>query len=484
MTVEQFKLKVFGFVGNEYEVIGEYLGSKKRVKLKHIECGHIWFVFPNNFCEEDGTRCPECNKAKRRKTHEQFVADVKRVWGNEFTIIGKYGKNNRDPVLVKHNKCSEEFEAVPNYLLLGENNCPNCKPNAKLTTEKFKERLFSINGHEIIVLGEYITMDTPILVKHNIKGCNQEWRTAPVNLLHKESSCPSCAGNLPLTHNEFLKRVRKVHDEEYQILSKYKNMATNVMVKHKHCGKIYLVNPNCFINRKNGCKKCKGLEKSHEEFVKDVVMQVNQEYTVIGEYINNKTKLRLRHEECQHDWYVKPNSFLSGGSRCPACKESKGNKAIQNYLTRRKIIFKSECWFEDCRNIRPLKFDFAIFLNKKEKQMNKPSLLIEFQGRHHYEPVKAFGGLIGHLKTKYNDKTKADYCKKNNINLVAIHYSKLKNIEEYLAELLNEYGISHQSKAEEVENMLEDDIKELGYILAGDIDNESAFVTEIQYEER
>ena len=36
--------------------------------------------------------------------------------------------------------------------------------------------------------------------------CGYEWNTAPNNIL-KGRRCPRCAGNIKLTHEEFLKRI-------------------------------------------------------------------------------------------------------------------------------------------------------------------------------------------------------------------------------------------------------------------------------------
>ena len=65
-------------------------------------------------------------------------------------------------------------------------------------------------------------------------------------------------------------------------------------------------------------------------------------------------------------------------------------------------------------------------------------MLIEFQGRQHYEPVDFFNKsndlnrALKFEKNKRHDEIKREYCNKNNIDLLEIPYWNIKNIEEIL----------------------------------------------------
>ena len=56
--------KLKKLVGNDYEVLGEYIDNKHNIRMKHMECGHEWDVRPNNFFSLN-TRCPLCNSPKK-----------------------------------------------------------------------------------------------------------------------------------------------------------------------------------------------------------------------------------------------------------------------------------------------------------------------------------------------------------------------------------------------------------------------------------
>jgi len=55
---EWFKEQVKLLENDKYIVIGEYLGTKDYIRMKHVKCGYEYNVKPNNFLT--GKRCPRC----------------------------------------------------------------------------------------------------------------------------------------------------------------------------------------------------------------------------------------------------------------------------------------------------------------------------------------------------------------------------------------------------------------------------------------
>ena len=89
-----------------------------------------------------------------------------------------------------------------------------------------------------------------------------------------------------------------------------------------------------------------------------------------------------------------------------------------------KIEFIQEKRFVDCRDKKPLPFDFYL------PQYN---LIIEFDGRHHFEEK----GRGNHEITVKHDEIKNQYCKDNDINLLRIPYWEGSNIENIISTQLN-----------------------------------------------
>lgn len=69
-THKEFVKEVYGLVGDEYSVTGEYVNSLTKVKLKHNTCGFEWDSRPAHFTHNN-RRCPQCSFSKG----EELIAD-------------------------------------------------------------------------------------------------------------------------------------------------------------------------------------------------------------------------------------------------------------------------------------------------------------------------------------------------------------------------------------------------------------------------
>ena len=111
---------------------------------------------------------------------------------------------------------------------------------------------------------------------------------------------------------------------------------------------------------------------------------VGDEYSVIEEYSGASNYIRMKHNVCRHEYSIVAVSFLRG-TRCAQCKESKGERLINQILADKGIKFQRQYKFDKCRHINPLPFDFAIFkdeqvallLNFKEDNIINPLIILE-----------------------------------------------------------------------------------------------------------
>ena len=120
---------------------------------------------------------------------------------------------------------------------------------------------------------------------------------------------------------------------------------------------------------------------------------------------------------------------------CKLCSESKGEKIIRGFLTRRLIKFESQYKMPECKKNLPLPFDFGIF---KE---NKLVGLIEYQGKQHYEIIDVWGGEQELSETKRRDGIKNNFCKDHNIPLLIISFLEFKKAEEMVEKFLEKIGL-------------------------------------------
>ena len=121
------------------------------------------------------------------------------------------------------------------------------------------------------------------------------------------------------TDEEFKQEVYNLVGNEYTFLESYVNNATKLKVKHNKCGNVYEVKPSNFLSGER-CPYCRSRKdkETDEQFHQEVYILVGNEYTFLDSYVNAMTKLRVKHNKCGNIYEVTPNSFLRG-SRCPYC---------------------------------------------------------------------------------------------------------------------------------------------------------------------
>jgi len=80
--------------------------------------------------------------------------------------------------------------------------------------------------------------------------------------------------------------------------------------------------------------------KTHSDFINEVFAQVENEYSILGEYVNAKTKLKMKHNICNHTWEIDPDKFLQG-RRCPECSiKQRTEEATKNHEDFVKELFE------------------------------------------------------------------------------------------------------------------------------------------------
>ena len=295
----------------------------------------------------------------------------------------------------------------------------------KLTHEEFMERFYikNENAENIEILGEYKGSKIKIKCKCRIDG--YEWEVTPNDLLNGYG-CPKCSGKMKLTHEEFISRMKEINDN-IEILGKYVNNNTKIKCKCKIDEYEWETIPKNLL-KGQGCPKCaRNAKKTTEEFKREM-KKINENIEILGEYINDSTKIKVRCKIDGYEWEVKPNDLLKGIG-CPKCNESKGEKRVAKYLDNKNIEYERQYKFDNCKSKKELPFDFYI-----------PSLniAIEYDGEYHYMIInrgksdtyeRAFNRFVG---TKVRDTIKTIYCKENNIKLIRIPYWDFDKIEEIL----------------------------------------------------
>lgn len=126
--------------------------------------------------------------------------------------------------------------------------------------------------------------------------------------------------------------------------------------------------------------------------------------------------------DCGNTTYVPLGQLTRGHTLSCGCRhQSKWEMFIGNLLMNLNVEFIPQKRFADCMNQKGtdmLPFDFYL---------PNHNIIIEYDGEHHFQPIKGWGGEKKFNTTKQNDLIKTNYCKLNNITLLRIPYTYLEN---------------------------------------------------------
>lgn len=380
VTTEEFKEKVFNN-NPAYEVLSDYCGSRKLVTRKCKVCGDTRQVQARSLLENHG--CIRC--AARRRV----------------SVYPVRSRNRRNPFGRTHAQFVDEMSEI--------------NPN-------------------IEILSEYISTSQKVKCRCLVDG--YEWETQAQILLAKHG-CPECgrqknhiASLKRLTHDEY---VDAIHTKfpHIDVTSLYCGTQRRASYRCNQCGYEWDAIANTLLNRSTvGCPRCAGKAHVDEATFIDRLAETHSTLKYVSGYIDLIHKARFSCVKCGYEWSAWPTNILRCSAACPRCSSSAGHRRIETYLKQHDIVFDVEYRFKNCKNERPLPFDFYL---------PDYRTAIEYDGEQHFMPVR-FGGeapeqAIKKLRgVQLRDNIKTAYCAENNINLIRIPYTDFDRVESILDE--------------------------------------------------
>lgn len=122
------------------------------------------------------------------------------------------------------------------------------------------------------------------------------------------------------THEEFIKELQNINPN-ISILGRYINSKTKIKCICKIDDYTWYGRPDQLLQN-HGCPLCSGkIKKTNEQFVEEM-KNINPNIDILGSYINSRTKLLCKCKIDGHEWMAKPNGLLNG-TGCAVCA---GNK--------------------------------------------------------------------------------------------------------------------------------------------------------------
>lgn len=363
----------------------------------------------------------------KKHTTEEFIEKAQKMYGDryDYSLVKYVNYYTKVKIICsKHGIFEKTYKRFFNNI-----GCSKCYfESSKLNTVKFIEKAKLKHGNKYdYSLVEYTKNNNYVKIVCPIHGVFEQ--KAGNHLFG--FGCLNCVKNKKMNTKEFIKKAQRVHGETYDYSSvDYIGSHIKIKIICKIHG-TFEQSPTNHLS-KNGCPICRYLKSAENtrltnvEFIEKAKLVHGDKFDYsVTKYYNWGTDVEI---VCyKHGVFSQAPGNHLAGKGCKYCKESKGELRITNYLDENSFDYIKEKLFDQCRNNRKLPFDFYL---------PKYNLLIEYDGKQHYESVKYFGGENGLKLRQTNDNIKNEFAKANNINLLRINYNQFKNIITILDEYL------------------------------------------------
>ncbi len=381
-----------------------------------------------------GNGCKKCGLLtagdKNRKTLETFISESNERHNGKYNYDKVVYINAGEKVIITC-PIHGDFEQTPN-LHLKNNGCGLCGKiagsiaNTSDTETFIKRATKKHNGKYGYDKTIYLGVEKKVIITCPIHG---DFEQTPHSHL-KSNGCLLCGiidtgKSNKMSSEEYFKRAKEKHGDKYDYTNSIyigsNKPITYVCPKH---GKITQL-ANSHLDYE--CELC-GKDKTKKDF--DTFLdRANKEHEHAYTYdedsytmLNSSVKITCK----KHGEFTQLAQDHVRGTGCPVCSESKGERAVRNLLFNNKITYIREYKFNNSR----YRYDFYL------PELN---ILIEYDGVQHFKPIEVFGGIEALYKTQIRDKEKDILADANNIPLIRIPYTEIKNIREYLFTRIKRY---------------------------------------------
>lgn len=250
---------------------------------------------------------------------QEFINTAKSIHGDRY-IYSKAIFEGLNKRIIITCKVHGDYQTTP-WIHLRGSNCIKCTGKARGTTESFIAKARAKHGDRYDYSKvDYKTNRTKVCI---ICPDHGEFWQAPANHINLGAGCPTCAGCKRLTLDEFIRRSRQAHGDQYDYsMTVFTNVDTKVKII---CPKHGPFEQIAYDHMKgHGCSKC-GAEKcadSCRHDSKKFIVRARERFGQIFDYskvdyINSETKVEIICP-AHGPFLQRPYEHLTG-TGCPLC---------------------------------------------------------------------------------------------------------------------------------------------------------------------
>ncbi|WP_281196552.1 DUF723 domain-containing protein [Lactobacillus acetotolerans] len=292
----------------------------------------------------------------------------------------------------------------------------------RLTNSEFRKRVKQIHGDQFTILSDYHGMCSKVKIRCNL--CNWSGEVLVYNLIRQNygTRCPKHS-HKQFDSSSFQKAINEKQDNQYTLLSEFVNITTKIKVKCNKCGKEFCAWPENLLHRRFG-KNCEHKFKLDFKQASKQLNKISDGEIKLVHFSGMHSVATFKCCKCGNIWRATALNIFKHSTGCPicSCSSSWGEKAIDEFLKKHHMAFQGQFRLVTCRDEKPLPFDFAVF--NRDGSLNS---LIEYQGCQHFiNPFQYkkndFINKESVLKTQKHDAMKLSFCKEHGIKLIYINH--------------------------------------------------------------
>jgi hypothetical protein len=258
--------------------------------------------------------------------------------------------------------------------------------------------------------------------------CGYRFNKIPHSIGAQKIPCQMCmeedkrARHRASVKDKFDKRFKELGlDKTFEIVEYPELIKYSTDFIHIPCGKTVhtsLQNLSRIVKTgTSGCQYCSNIYRHTEEDVLDYMRENRPNFTLNKVYMKNHHMfVNITHEKCGNKLDVQYNAFMRGYG-CKHCKESGGEEMIAYMLDELGVKYEQEKTF-DIPNVGVRRLDFYL---------PELDIVIEYDGRQHYEPTELWGGMDYLTKVKQKDDQTNKFFQTLSTDLYRIPYYVLNN---------------------------------------------------------
>lgn len=361
----------------------------------------------------------------KKLSHTDVTNIIKEIHGDKYDLSEFLYTNRRTKFIMK---CKQHgaWQTTLGQIIRGQG-CPKCGKagsaiKRRVSFEDFLLQAREVHGNKYSYFKDsFSKISARTKINCSIHGDFEQMADAHIR---QASGCPKCGavsqiGKRRMSKEDFILKSKAVHGDKYNYSKVvYKNSRENITIICPVHGEFYPAPGNFLLG--SGCPKCSLIEqhekqkKSVEDFINDSIKVHGDKYDY-SEVKYNGGKVFVEIICKKHGaFHQSPNNHQRGNG-CPFCNSSKGEKRIKLILDNLEVRYFTQHTFDGLVDKRKLKCDFYL---------PDSNMVIEFNGKQHYEEVKTWGGKEAFNEVQRRDELKRVFLKSVNIKLLEIPYTE------------------------------------------------------------